>query len=239
MPFPQREDPTVRSTTTDTRPGWLEILVGGIAYAAAFLATFVLLRIIPDDQTVLAGQAALALSGLMGLFAFAAAVAVRIRGLGAFGIRRASWGWLLAGAGLGVAAFVLGIVASLLFIGITGDGQNVQGDYQSAAAGGLLAYLGTLVFGAVVTPLGEEFLFRGVLFNALQRYGAWVGVLASAAVFALAHGINPVLPVAFIVGVITALLFRKTQSVWPGVVVHGVNNALATTVPLLLAGVAG
>ncbi|AWB86796.1 type II CAAX prenyl endopeptidase Rce1 family protein [Mycetocola zhujimingii] len=44
---------------------------------------------------------------------------------------------------------------------------------------------------------------------------------------------------AFVVSIVTALLFRKMQSVWPGVMVHAVNNATAMTVPLLLSAVSG
>ncbi|MBF8194742.1 CPBP family intramembrane metalloprotease, partial [Nonomuraea sp. K274] len=44
-----------------------------------------------------------------------------------------------------------------------------------------------------------------------------------------------VLPVAFVVGVLAALLFRWSGSIWPGVVLHGVNNATALPVPLLFA----
>ena len=66
--------------------------------------------------------------------------------------------------------------------------------------------------------------------------GTGPGSPSSAAplVFALAHGINPILPVAFVNGVVAALLFRKTGSVWPGVMVHLVNNALATLATVLL-----
>ena len=47
---------------------------------------------------------------------------------------------------------------------------------------------------------------------------------------------NPVMPVAFVVGVGNALLFRRTGSVWPGVFGHGVNNGLAS-LAAVLAGV--
>ncbi|WP_328818999.1 CPBP family glutamic-type intramembrane protease [Nonomuraea cypriaca] len=40
---------------------------------------------------------------------------------------------------------------------------------------------------------------------------------------------------AFVVGVLAALLFRWSGSIWPGVVLHGVNNATALPVPLLFA----
>jgi uncharacterized protein len=38
--------------------------------------------------------------------------------------------------------------------------------------------------------------------------------------------------VAFVVGVLTAVLFRWSGPVWPGVVLHGVNNATALLVAL-------
>lgn len=77
----------------------------------------------------------------------------------------------------------------------------------------MLTIIVTTLMGAVLTPIGEEFFFRGVLTSGLLRFGPWVGILVSAAIFALAHGINPVLPVAFIVGVINGILFHKTGSV--------------------------
>lgn len=68
----------------------------------------------------------------------------------------------------------------------------------------------------------------------LARYSAWIAVLGSSAVFALAHGINYILPVAFVVGVVAVLLLRKTGSVWPGVIVHAVNNSYSIIVPAIL-----
>lgn len=55
-----------------------------------------------------------------------------------------------------------------------------------------------LVLGALLTPLGEELLFRGVLVNALVRCGPWATVLVSSAVFACAHGVvDHLLPAAY------------------------------------------
>ncbi len=81
--------------------------------------------------------------------------------------------------------------------------------------------MATLLLGAALTPLGEELAFRGVITTALGRYGPWVAVIGSATIFALVHGLNPVLPVAFSVGVAAALLLRRSGSVWPGVLLHG------------------
>jgi len=148
---------------------------------------------------------------------------------------------VVVGALLGLASYVLGTLLVVLYVVVTGAAvQNVQTSYQAAAAGGWVSLALALVAGAVVTPLGEEALFRGVLANALlMRYRAWVAVIVSAAVFAVAHGINPVLPIAFVVGLFTALLFRWSGSIWPGVALHGVNNATALLVPLIIGIVTG
>ena len=230
-------DTTAAPTANDParRPGWSEIAVAAVGYGVlVFLGAQAVSRI-PDDQQVAVGLANYALSALAGLGAFAAAVAFKIRRPALFGLRRTSGRWMLAGAGLGVVAFIISIVVSYLFSTLSGNTENVQSSYQAAARGGTIALMATLLLGSVATPIGEELAFRGVLTNALGRYGAWVAVLGSAVVFALAHGINPVLPVAFVEGIIAALLFRRTRSIWPGVFVHLVNNTLATMLPLVLA----
>lgn len=216
-----------------TRPGWIEIAAAAVGFGVFYLIAALVLPRIPADQGVAEGLAAYALSALVGLAAFFAAMSVRIRRAAPFGVRRVKGGWLLAGAGFGVVAFVLGAIASLVYRSLANDSQNVQAGYQAAATGGPLALIAALLLGAVATPIGEELAFRGVLANALERYGAWVAVVGSAIVFAFAHGINPILPVAFIEGLIAALLFHKTRSVWPGVLVHLVNNSLATLLPVL------
>lgn len=92
-----------------------------------------------------------------------------------------------------------------------------------------------LLFLAVLTPLGEEFAFRGVLTNALSRYGVWVSGVVSTLVFAAVHGLNMALVPAFVVGSINAFLFLRTKSVWPGVLVHALNNAFVTVLAALAA----
>lgn len=234
-------DTSSRSATTalepvtrPRRPGWPEIGAAAVAFGVLFLITQQVLHHIPDDHLVAKGIAGYALSALIGLGAFTAAITLRIRNLAAFGVRRASWRWLLAGAGFGVVAFILSAVASGIYSSLSGDTRNIQAGYQAAATGGALTFVASLLLGAVATPIGEELAFRGVLTNALGRYGPWVAVLGSAVVFALAHGINQILPVALVNGIVTALLFRKTGSVWPGVFVHLVNNTLGTLASVLL-----
>lgn len=68
----------------------------------------------------------------------------------------------------------------------------------------------------------------------MPRYGPLVGVLGSTMVFAAVHGLNFAVVPAVIVGMMNAELLRRSRSVWPGVVVHAVNNALGTGLGVLL-----
>ncbi len=74
--------------------------------------------------------------------------------------------------------------------------------------------------GAVLTPLGEEFVFRGVIANSLNRYGAWAGILGSAVIFAAIHGPSVIFFNALMAGLLTGFLFRRTGSLWPDVLTH-------------------
>lgn len=217
-----------------TAPGLLEVLAGGAAYIASFAVVALALPLVGNEATK--GLIGLLVSGLMGLTAFAVAVLVRIRGLAIFGVRRARPRHLVVGALLGLGAYILGTVVAIFYMVVTGDMENIQTSYQAAASAGWWSLALALIAGAILTPLGEESFFRGVLANALlSRYRAWIAVIVSATIFALAHGINPILAVAFVVGVLAALLFRWSGSIWPGVVLHGVNNAAGLLVPLLVA----
>jgi membrane protease YdiL (CAAX protease family) len=84
-----------------------------------------------------------------------------------------------------------------------------------------------VVFAASIS---EEVCFRGMLFGGLrERLPRWAAALISAAVFGALHaftGISAVPPlIAF--GVILALLYEKTGSIVPGIVLHILNNSVA------------
>jgi len=109
--------------------------------------------------------------------------------------------------------------------------------YAEGASGGTLSLVLALVFLAVATPIGEEMLFRGVVTTALLRYGAVIGVLGSAVIFALVHGLNSAIGTAFVVGLIAGELLRRSGSIWPGVVVHVVTNSIGSLISFVVLAV--
>jgi membrane protease YdiL (CAAX protease family) len=87
---------------------------------------------------------------------------------------------------------------------------------------------------ALAAPLGEELFFRGFAQPALARALGWTGAaLVSGALFALLH----LDPVGFLglweIGVLLAVLRHASGSLWPAVVAHAVNNAVAAAAFIL------
>lgn len=204
-------------------PRWPEIATALISYLLLLLLIALLLVLIPDEQAAWRGIVGMATNGIAGILALLAAYALRIRDFQAFGFQAAKSRWLTIGAVFGISAFGLSILTEhVYFLFITE--QNTQGDFQAAARDSPMMLLILIFTGAILTPLGEEVLFRGVIANALNRYGAWAGVVGSAVIFAVVHGFSVVLLNAFMVGLLTGFLFRRTQSIWPGFIVHVVFN---------------
>ncbi len=83
-----------------------------------------------------------------------------------------------------------------------------------------------LVMGVLIAPVAEEFLFRGLLYRALDReWHGWRAVAGSAAFFAIYHPFLSWLPVG-IVGMTNAVIFKKTGRLAPAVLLHMVYNAV-------------
>jgi len=75
-------------------------------------------------------------------------------------------------------------------------------------------------------PFAEEYLFRGLLYRALDReWGGWHAVIGAAAFFAIYHQPLSWVPVG-LVGVANALIFKKTGRLAPAVLLHMVYNAI-------------
>ncbi len=88
----------------------------------------------------------------------------------------------------------------------------------------------------VWTPVVEEIVFRGILYGTLRRgTGAIPAALASAAIFAVAHGYGAAgFASALWSGIVWAVAYEKTRSLLPGMVAHGVNNLMVTVTYLYL-----
>ena len=71
-------------------------------------------------------------------------------------------------------------------------------------------------------PLGEELFFRGVIYTYCRRWGV-AAVAVSSLLFGLVHGLDVTLVSASFFGVILALLYERSGSLWPLVASHSTS----------------
>ncbi|MCF6357598.1 MAG: CPBP family intramembrane metalloprotease [Draconibacterium sp.] len=80
---------------------------------------------------------------------------------------------------------------------------------------------------AVIAPIVEELIFRGLILQGFRRnYNGFIAVLMSALLFALFH-LNPwQFPATFILGLLLGWLVLRTNSILLAILGHSINNAL-------------
>lgn len=87
----------------------------------------------------------------------------------------------------------------------------------------------------IVAPFAEEFLFRGVIYNTLSKKISikWT-IIIQAILFGVFHFNLVQGAYATLLGLVFGYITYKTKSLWPAIIVHMVNNLIATIAPYVL-----
>jgi membrane protease YdiL (CAAX protease family) len=193
----------------------------------AILATPALIVEDQDDGTVSSAANALAqLGGAIGFLIVPLLIAVRrgrssigeaLRRLGVRRFRPSALLWMLA------AVFAY-LTFAALYVALVGEPEQED---IAEGFGAIPVQVLLIVFAAAIS---EEVCFRGFLFGGLrERFPRYAAALISAAIFGVLHaltGISAVPPlIAF--GFVMALLYEKTGSIVPGIILHMLNNSVA------------
>lgn len=131
--------------------------------------------------------------------------------------RLGSYWWAVAGLFVVQLLFSLGAITLTQLVA-----PGLDDALEGVGEGNLmLALLGL----AILPPLVEEVVFRGVLIERLTvKWRLTAAILISSIAFGILHA-DPV--GAGVFGVMTALLYLRTGSLWPGILIHFANNLLA------------
>ena len=128
-----------------------------------------------------------------------------------------------------VTVFVAGDVdAAVVQLALHGHFVNPQ---ARELAGGVTRTaantVGLLLLVAVLAPLVEETVFRGVLYQWLRRHlPVWAAAGISAAIFAAAHAIPTIFPWLFVTGIALALVFEYGGTLYCSMLLHGLINGV-------------
>jgi uncharacterized protein len=168
--------------------------------------------------------------GLVAIFEFLLLIPIAI----IFLWRRVSWrelglqrferNTLALGCGLLVGVYSIVIINNLIMVAL---GVITQAEVINDLLGELDAPFLFAFVTAIVAPFTEELFFRGFLFKGLREKYGWVNALMfSSIIFALFHGQIATLIPTFLLGALFAYLFHRSGSVYPGMFLHFVVNAM-------------
>ncbi len=139
------------------------------------------------------------------------------------GLRKFDLTTVAVGCGLMIFSFIFNFFYNLvlLFKGIHSPFE-IEGLFHTAASPWLI-----FLTGIIIAPLVEEIFFRGFLYTGLrEKYGWMTAALISAGLFAVVH-LQPItIPPIFLMGLIFAYLYQRTESIWPAVIMHFATNTL-------------
>ncbi len=145
------------------------------------------------------------------------------------------------GCALGAILFVLSYAARFCFV-ITMMALGVQLQPQQVMTRldvtGETFFL-TLFSTSILAPIAEEIFFRGFLYGGLRARLGPIGAMIISTVFftALHFSLDAFIPI-LVLGLCLAWLYERTGSLYPGIILHASNNAVAI-IALLIAQLMG
>ena len=118
-----------------------------------------------------------------------------------------------------------GIAAGALFLVLVAAGINplkLINTPMPSAPGQLFIFL---LVGGVIGPIWEEIFFRGIIYGFFRRWGIFLAVLVSSALFILPHYDGRHLPLTQIVGgIVFAIAYEKEKSLLVPITIHCLGN---------------
>lgn len=165
-------------------------------------------------------------------FAIIGAIVYAIAGLGdrrrLLALRRPTSWWLAAGIGFGIGIGMLLLTYLLNPVLHPGQEQGVTPDRWEPNHAA--AYVANGLVIVIVAPIIEELTFRGLGYSLLVPFGRWTAIILVGLAFGFAHGLVNAFLFLAAFGAGLAYLRSRVDSVYPGMIVHGLFNALALTV---------
>ncbi len=145
-----------------------------------------------------------------------------------FGFRRLTSGLALLHIGWVLAVALFTSILYALAVRALGWEAFLPAPLPTALAEDPSAYLPLAVIALFLAPVAEETFFRGFVFPGIgRRYGLLWGALASAGLFGVSHMHPGLFVPTTVLGLLLALVYVRTGSLWGPIVTHFSYNALA------------
>lgn len=114
-------------------------------------------------------------------------------------------------------------------------GFSMQESHMPLMGSSSIEWVLSVLIMIVIAPIFEEIFFRGFIFKTmLERSRTWIAFLISGAIFAGIHFEFDTFMPLFFLGLILNWIFFETKSIYPGILFHIINNAIALSLEYYL-----
>lgn len=129
---------------------------------------------------------------------------------------------------------VIGLVLNTIVLSFTAliwSGESSKSDTMESTG-----FFLSLLMVALIAPLVEEVIFRGVVYKFLRfRFGMLTSIVINGFLFGIDHAPSWELVLnAAVMGAFFAYIYERSNSLWVPIIVHGFTNASVTTLFFLL-----
>ncbi len=143
-----------------------------------------------------------------------------------YGFKKAGASSYIGGLFLAVGMFLLNIVLSSWMVALFPESAaNVTDTFSELMDGNFLFVLFVI---AAAPAICEEMLFRGLIFHSMKaRYRASTAMVCTAVIFGIYHMSLVKLPATSLLGFILCYAVWMTDSIYPAMMMHFINNAFS------------
>ncbi|MCR1951569.1 CPBP family intramembrane metalloprotease [Clostridium sp. DSM 100503] len=145
---------------------------------------------------------------------------------------------LIIGITLGISAWLFnsGALSLVQESGLFKDNFSMMENLLAPLNQGNI-FIALLTVG-IIAPFTEEFMFRGVIFKTLNKNISilWT-IIIQALFFGIFHGNLIQGTYATLLGLVFGYITYKTKSLWTSIIMHMINNSIATLSPYILKNV--
>ncbi len=118
-------------------------------------------------------------------------------------------------------------IAQLFSIDLSVFGLETLYSDMKTGSTSLLEHITYIIAVSVVPAVTEELVYRGCIMGRLRKYGDGFALITSAILFGMMHGNFTQAPFAFVVGLAAGWAVIYTNSIFPAMIIHWLNNFMS------------
>ena len=124
-------------------------------------------------------------------------------------------------------------IAHLFSIDLSIFGLETMYNDVKTGSTSIIEHITYIIAVSVVPAVTEELVYRGCVMGRLRKYGDGFALITSAILFGIMHGNFTQAPFAFVVGLAAGWAVIYTNSIFPAMIIHWLNNFMSVIADIL------